>query len=229
MEKQTITLNGTPVSVKLRRHRLARRTSLRMNASGDGVVITLSPRGSEQKALAFLRQKADWVLQHMQKSRSKTVTAHEAVIPVLGEEITIHHQPGRGVTRLENGILHVSGDAAFTARRVNDFLKKHAHQYALGKSKELAKTLGTSISALKLREMESRWGSCSASGSLTLNWRLVFAPREVLDYVIAHEVAHRLEMNHGPRFWSHVASLCPDYMKQRRWLKQHGQELYSWG
>ena len=80
-----------------------------------------------------------------------------------------------------------------------------------------------------MRDTRSRWGSCSAQGSLSFSWRLIFAPEPVLDYVVAHEVAHLVEMNHGPRFWALVARLVPDSAGPRAWLKRHRARLLSYG
>jgi len=80
-----------------------------------------------------------------------------------------------------------------------------------------------------VRDTKSRWGSCSSTGNLSFSWRLVFAPEPVVDYVVAHEVAHLAEMNHGPRFWKLVRSLTPDTATPRAWLKRHRSELLSYG
>ena len=79
-----------------------------------------------------------------------------------------------------------------------------------------------------MRDTRSRWGSCSARASLSFSWRLIFAPEPVLDYVVAHEVAHLVEMNHGPRFWRLVASLVPDVDKPRAWLRRHRNDLLAY-
>ena len=80
-----------------------------------------------------------------------------------------------------------------------------------------------------MRDTKSRWGSCSAAGSLSFSWRLIMAPEPVLDYVVAHEVAHLIEMNHSARFWKLVRTLVPDPAAQRAWLKRHRAELLSYG
>ncbi|HJU16874.1 MAG TPA: M48 family metallopeptidase, partial [Stellaceae bacterium] len=89
--------------------------------------------------------------------------------------------------------------------------------------------LGRSVAQVGVRDTRSRWGSCSASGNLSFCWRLVLAPESVLDYVVAHEVAHLVERNHGPRFWRLVDSLYPDSAAARLWLKEHRAELLSYG
>ena len=78
---------------------------------------------------------------------------------------------------------------------------------------------------ITVRDQKTRWGSCSGKGNLNFNWRLILAPEEVLDYVVVHELAHRREMNHSPRFWAVVEAVLPDYRKQRQWLKVNGERL----
>ena len=85
--------------------------------------------------------------------------------------------------------------------------------------------LGVKPARITVRDTASRWGSCSAARSLSFSWRLILAPDFVLDYVVAHEVAHLREMNHGPRFWAHVRSLVPDIETPQDWLKVHGRGL----
>jgi predicted metal-dependent hydrolase len=90
-----------------------------------------------------------------------------------------------------------------------------------------AAAMGTTVKAISVRDQASRWGSCAADGKLSYSWRLIMAPAFVLDYVAAHEVAHRLEMNHGPRFWRLVLTHCPHTKDAKNWLKAHGRELHE--
>lgn len=89
-----------------------------------------------------------------------------------------------------------------------------------------APQLGVSFGRVKVKDQSSRWASCSREGNLNFNWRLTLAPPEVLDYVVIHELAHRLEMNHSRRFWAHVEKLVPDHRAHRRWLRKNGEALY---
>ena len=77
---------------------------------------------------------------------------------------------------------------------------------------------------ISVRQQKTRWGSCSVRGNLNFNWKLALMPEEILDYVVVHELAHRVEMNHSPRFWAVVETVLPDWRERRRWLKQHGGE-----
>jgi hypothetical protein len=89
-----------------------------------------------------------------------------------------------------------------------------------------APLLGVTFGRVKVKDQRSLWGSCSREGNLNFNWRLTLAPFEVLDYVVVHELAHRLEMNHSRRFWAHVEKHCPDHRVHRRWLRKNGEALY---
>ena len=84
--------------------------------------------------------------------------------------------------------------------------------------------MGVSDGSITVREQKTRWGSCSAKGNLNFNWKLVLMPEEILDYVVVHELAHRLQMNHSTEFWDEVEKILPDYRKRRQWLKENGQK-----
>ncbi|MGN0400986.1 MAG: M48 family metallopeptidase [Acetatifactor sp.] len=84
---------------------------------------------------------------------------------------------------------------------------------------------GGTYTSITIRDQKTRWGSCSSGGTLSFNYRLIFAPPEVLDYVVVHELCHLTHMNHGTAFWNMVGSVMPDYKIHKQWLKEHGQEL----
>lgn len=85
-----------------------------------------------------------------------------------------------------------------------------------------AKRMGISYGRITVREQKTRWGSCSAKGNLNFNWKLILMPEEILDYLVVHELAHRIEMNHSPAFWRAVEREIPDYRERRMWLKKNG-------
>jgi predicted metal-dependent hydrolase len=91
-----------------------------------------------------------------------------------------------------------------------------------------AVALGVSYARISLRDQRSRWGSCSTTGTLSFNWRLVLAPHDVLDYVVVHEICHLIEMNHGPAFWALVARRRPGYLEVKEWLDEHGWEILAY-
>jgi len=91
-----------------------------------------------------------------------------------------------------------------------------------------AAALGVAYSRISLRDQRSRWGSCSTTGTLSFNWRLVLAPHDVLDYVVVHEICHLVEMNHGPGFWALVEKRRPAYAEAKEWLDEHGWEILAY-
>ena len=157
--------------------------------------------------------------------------ADGATVPVFGapHRIRLVLDPRAAPVTIVDGEIRVRGDPAHLPRRVIDYLKALAKREFAARARALAARLGKSVTRVGVRDPKSRWGSCSSRGSLSFSWRLVFAPEAVVEYVVAHEVAHLVEMNHSPRFWRVVASLVPDSAAPRAWLRRHRAELLSYG
>ena len=111
---------------------------------------------------------------------------------------------------------------AFDLAPSPDGAQAHFHSRAA----HWAAQLGVSFGRVRVKDQRTLWASCTRAGDLNFNWRLTLAPPAVLDYVVIHELAHRLEMNHSRRFWTHVARLCPDHRLHRRWLRKNTEALY---
>lgn len=110
-------------------------------------------------------------------------------------------------------------------RRLEAPYRQAAKEYISKRADYFADQLGVTYNAITIRDQKTRWGSCSSKGNLSFNWRLILAPPKVLDYVVVHELCHRREMNHSPRFWALVESVMPDYKQHRKWLKDNGDKL----
>lgn len=223
--------NGNAVEVFPRKSRLARRIIIRISKR-RGVELVIPKRASLKSAIAFLQTKEQWVLDRCAEIQEKKFIkfTQDTEISILGDTYTILHSGNlRGVTGIEGSNLIVSGLAEHIERKTKQFLiKKAKEEIAIRAHVEAAK-LGVKYSRITVRDTTSRWGSCSASGNLSFSWRLVLAPRAVMEYVVAHEVAHIMEMSHNSRFWGIVASLCPDHIHSRKWLKANGELLHSYG
>lgn len=102
--------------------------------------------------------------------------------------------------------------------------KKRAKEVLSEKCRIFSKRMGVSYGRITVREQKTRWGSCSAKGNLSFNWKLIRMPEEIQDYLVVHELAHRLEMNHSPAFWAVVERELPDYRARREWLKKNGAD-----
>jgi len=217
------------IPVSVRRSKLAKRISIRIPPAKNKVVVTLPGRASLNAGIKFLNSKVSWVLANVDLD-SSVALSEGVTIPVLGKHYTITRMNGRGTSRLdmENGQLVVYCMPEFTARRVRDFLKTLLREECEQRAHALAVQLDKTVLRVSVTRANSRWGSCTASGALTFNWLLVFAPVEILQYIIAHEIAHLREMNHSNRFWRLVEKIYPGMDAARKWLKKEGHKLHRY-
>jgi hypothetical protein len=204
---------------------------LRIDATERKVELVL-PRGVPvSTGLRFLAAKRGWVAARLEALPQPVPFVAGAIVPVLGLPHRIRREldPAAPPVRIVDGEIRVRGDPVHLARRVRDHLVAAARAELAARARKLAARIGHEVARINVRDTKSRWGSCSGQGNLSFNWRLIFAPEEVLDYVVAHEVAHLVEMNHGPRFWRVVESLAPGSAGPRAWLKRHRGRLLSYG
>ncbi|WP_236024956.1 M48 family metallopeptidase [Arenibaculum pallidiluteum] len=216
--------------IELRESPRATRLTLRVDAARD-VIRVVVPRGvPEAEIVRFVTRHADWVRARLAAMPPRLPFADGAVVPVLGRDHVIRHEADRrGGTRRAEGEIRVGGRPEFLARRVRDHLAAEARREVAVRSRDKAALLGARVAAVTVRDTRSRWGSCAANGRLSYSWRLILSPEWVLDYVVAHEVAHLREMNHSRRFWRLVEELVPDIDAPRAWLKAHGALLLRYG
>lgn len=223
---QHILHGDPPVPVLLRRSARARRISLRVSKLDGRVTLTL-PRGvPEREGLQFVRDKADWIRDNLQRRAGPVPVGFGVRIPVEGLPRLVRQGSGRQI-RLDGDDLLVPPPGTTVAARVRAWLRVRARDRLAGASDRHARALGQGFGRITLRDTRSRWGSCTSRRDLMYSWRLIMAPPGVLDYVAAHEVAHLVEMNHSPAFWAVVEGLCPDFRRHRRWLHDHGPSLHA--
>jgi predicted metal-dependent hydrolase len=216
-----------PVEVHLKRSARARRFSLRVSRLDGKVTLSVPLRAREGEALAFLRGQEGWLRQTLAglPGLAGQRVGIGARVPVEGRDLELAQGTGRGI-RVEDDRLLVPGDPAAAGARVAAWLKVLARDRLARASTHYAGLVGRRYTALQLRDTRSRWGSCSPDGRLMYSWRLIMAPPAVLDYVAAHEVAHLVELNHSPAYWTVVGEICPGWQTQRAWLKTQGQGLH---
>jgi predicted metal-dependent hydrolase len=212
-----------PVDILLRPSGRARRLSLRVSGIDGRVTVSYPAHASERQAMAFAMEKADWIRGQLARRPVIVPVGPGVAVPVEGRWLTVTPGAGRGVRIAEGQLL---APAARTGAAVGAFLKALARERLAEASDRHAAALGRGFGRLTLRDTRSRWGSCSAAGDLMYSWRLVMAPREVLDYVAAHEVAHLAHMHHGPAFWAEVRRLYGDHRAARGWLRREGGALH---
>jgi predicted metal-dependent hydrolase len=211
----------------IRRHQRAKRICLRYNPTEHAISLTLPRHTRVNDGLNFLTQKSEWLITTLLDMPMKKRIKPGVVIPILGERVRIKHDANqRSSYKLDRDALIISGERCEFQKRTTDALRKIAKKEIAMLAEKKAKKLGRRINRITVRDTRSRWGSCSSTGNLSFSWRLIFAPSEVMEYVVAHEVAHLRYMNHSDKFWNMVEYLCPDYEAAKEWLKLHGKELY---
>lgn len=229
VEPCSILVDGQPVIVSFRRNGRARRIILRLTRDAGGVIVTLPRTVNAARALAFVEKSVPWISKHLKRREPRAVLGPGSSIPLRG----VPHEVRATTTR--RGLITVDatarqilvpGDPRHLTRRLLDWLKAQAKADLTEASQRYAKSMEVSFRRVTIRDQKSRWGSCSATGELSYNWRLILAPAHILDYVAAHEVAHRHHMNHGPKFWRLVLKHCPQAAAAKYWFKSNGAELH---
>ena len=201
-------------AIRVRRHRRARRYTLRIHPTDREAILTMPPRGTIAEAREFAQLHGGWIAARLGRLPKAAPFHPGAVVPLRGTPHRIVHRAGeRGTVWTETResgekILCVAGGLDHVDRRVHDYLKREARRDLQRASEAYAAELGVRVKRLSIRDQSSRWGSCTSAGSLSFSWRLILAPPFVLDYLAAHEVAHLVEMNHSPRFWKVVGRIC---------------------
>lgn len=222
---EAIRIGDPAIEIRLRRNVRARRMVLRLAQAGSGPTLTLPPGVSIGKARAFLDDHEGWLRQRMADRPPMAPVGAGTVLPFGDGTLTIEAGGGRAMLH-RPGVLGVPGPAAGQTARVGAWLREEARRACVAAVDRHAGVLGTKPGRISLRDPRARWGSCTANGDLMFSWRLVMAPSAVLDYVVAHEVAHLAEFNHSRRFWAVVERLCPGFAASRDWLRRNGPELH---
>lgn len=210
----------------------ASRLTLRIDTGGRALKITVPPGMPSREVESFLARHQGWLETKLAKYPDKPKLRPGVKLPVRGvNHLILHEQAKRGSVEQaqdEDGpYLLVHGECTHLPRRLSDFLKKQAKIDIEPMALELAKKTGKKVKSIKFKDTKSRWGSCSSDGNLSFSWRIMMAPRLVIFYLVAHEVAHLTEMNHGPKFWKLCEELCPEMDKAKAWLKRNGPALQS--
>jgi predicted metal-dependent hydrolase len=230
MQEWTDPQSNPPVTVAIRRKSNARRLSLRVSRIDGRATLTAPAWVNDGEIRRFLSEKSQWLADTCTASLPSLSPKIGQTIPFRGQMVTLQRSPQhRGAALLSGETLFVPGKETDMPKRVAAFLKLAARdQLAQECDHYVGRLPAKRYERLSIRDPRSRWGSCSASGTLMFSWRLIMAPENVLSYVVAHEVAHLVEMNHSSAFWAVVEDLMPDYKAHRNWLRHHGTELQRW-
>lgn len=221
--QQTLLIGHQPLVVTYFRHRRARHYVLRVQEDGS-VRVTVPRGGSQAEADRFVREKAEWIERERYQAELRRAAARQAdgaLVMVRGEEFrleVLEETDGR-VARFGPFRVRLPADARGPLPAAERFLREMAREELPRRLLALAATLGREVRGITVRAQRTRWGSCSPTGRISLNWRLIQLPPSVCDYVLLHELSHLVHLNHSKRFWRELERVCPWHREARAWLR----------
>lgn len=224
ISENLITLDDLTIEVKVNAR--ARGVTLRYNLKKSRFVASVPKRISKKFILAFLTEQQEWMRQQIAKVPQTSSALQNGHVMIEGIQRRIIHAEATGVhvSLTEDAIL-ISCREERLPRALQRFIVQHADKLVSELAYEKATSIGKRITKVTMRDTSSRWGSCASDGSLSFSWRLIMAPFDVIDYVVAHEVAHLQHFDHSPDFWALCRELSENYTMGKHWLKINGAHL----
>jgi predicted metal-dependent hydrolase len=227
------TIDGKRMSVKLIVNPRARHVSVRIDPTRRQAIATAPTKRHLKHAAQFAAERAGWIAQELSRLPKGVTLSPGSFVFFRGVEHELKLERGRGHARTEHDLIPrivvPCPDPALFESRLLRFFKDQAREELIDRVATHAVTLGVKPVKIQVKELRSRWGSCSVDGVLSFSWRVILAPPFVLDYLAAHEVAHLREMNHSRRFWAQVKRCMPEFERGREWLHEHGCALHAVG
>ena len=230
VHRALLKIDGKPVDVTVRLNPRARRFIVQVNPSTGEVTVVAPSQRALDRAIEFARGEEAWIARRLAEVPKIVRLEAGSSVPYLGRDHVIREgRGGRSPVWIEEGdVIRVSGRPEHAPRRLLDFFKREAKRELELRTREYASRIGSSARKISVRDTASRWGSCSVTRSISYSWRLILAPTFVRDYVVAHEVAHLRELNHGPKFWRLVHMLVGDVKRPQSWLRKNGVNLHRY-
>jgi predicted metal-dependent hydrolase len=219
-------VEASGIHYQVRRSERARRVRVTVDPA-RGVEVVLPRRAPAREAAAAIVELRPWIERRMREvARARAaVAARGDSVPYLGQTLVTLRERGRTRVHRRGDVLLVPADGDERGPALERWYRRAAKAEIAPRLDRACEEAGNSYSALTIRGQRTRWASCSRSGAMSFNWRLLLAPEPILDYVVWHEVCHLDVMDHSPRFWALLAKRWPRYREHARWLRQHGQTL----
>jgi hypothetical protein len=208
----------------IRRSPRARRIRVKVDPY-EGVEVVLPQRATKKEAQAAIRELRPWIDRRLEEAREarERLTTPPGTVPFLGAQLRLHHEPGRRRVVRKAGELWVPAEDGGAA--LERWYRTQAKHEIAPRLATATQALGKPHTALAIRNQRTRWGSCSSTGAMSFNWRLLLAPEPVLDYVVWHEACHLVVMDHSRRYWALLERHRPGYREPQRWLRDNGAAL----
>jgi predicted metal-dependent hydrolase len=230
-----VDLMGRPIGYRLKQSQRTRGIRLEIR-SETGLTVVVPGRYTQRQILDILQQKARWIIKHLPTNDPVQLPLFTPEpgqgdkLYFMGRPIEISISTVKSATSsavLDGYKLLVSTAARDGAipRILEKWYRQQAAKVFKQKADNFQLSMGLHYRAIYIRGQRTRWGSCSPAGNLTLNWKLLMAPEEIIDYVVIHELTHLRHMNHSKKFWDMVEHYCPNWKRYRKWLVTHEDEL----
>ncbi len=219
--------------LEVHKSRRAKRLALRVDSSRCVIRLVIPPHTSMRRAEEFAYLNRDWIAEKVSNFPKIIPFEDNETIPIFGQDKTINITYDASIKttriRVEDDRIHVHTNQDDITSRLSRHLKRLVKDEISILARNKAARIDKKIDAISVRDTKSRWGSCSSTGTLSFSWRLIFAPYIALDYVVAHEVAHLVHMDHSKNFWSLCCDLSDEYVKGKKWMNTHGHTLHGYG
>jgi len=209
----------------------SKRKSIGLYIKSDKLEVRAPYWVRNEEIFSFVSQKQVWVTQQLaeqaKRNNEKPTLNHESHLLFFGETRHIQFHLGAPKVIERNDCLHVFHNKSQHSRYLQKWLRQEAEHYLKQRTLELADKLHPpkAIQGINFRKTKSKWGHCTSQGEIQLNWLLIMAPPEVMDYVIIHELCHLTHMNHSQEYWRLVERFCPAYKSHKAWLSDNGHKI----
>jgi len=227
MSKSIFFSEKPQIRVAIRRVRNSTRLSLRVSSISENVTLTAPLNTKQDVLLRFLESKETWLKDKLLKISDKKLQVDiGGLIPIFGSKKQLEICSESLNVRIIGNSIRIPISVSKPGLSVENYLKKLAMEELTNVANYYCDKLGVSYSSIKLRDTRSRWGSCSSNSNIMFSWRLIMAPKNVIRYLVAHEVTHLKHFNHSSDFWFEVRSIFGPYENERKWLRTEGTNLH---
>ena len=226
-------LKSISTRLELRVSKRARRIALKLDPETRAVHLVVPPRANLDYAVDFAAEHRTWIREKLSKLPAPVPFTDGAIIPFFGRDhyLEIIQDDSLRSTQItvKNRIMTVETPLDRADARIERYLRKWATEELAALAAEKAAMIRRRVGTVRVRDTKSRWGSCAEDGNLSFCWRIIFAPHEVIDYIVAHEIAHLVHFDHSAAFWRLCDRLSVDMEYGRDWLKENGHSLMAYG
>ncbi len=225
-----INLNNNIYKIKIQKNPRAKRIILRVSNISSNICLTIPKHETEKNAVEFLVRNKDWMLRELKRVPKKILFLDKSEIPYMGvNHKIVYAGEYTNLIYIYNKKIIVFGKKDELSKNLRTWLHNRAKIEILNIAKLKVNFLNKTFNKVKIKELRSSWGTCGENGNLSFSWRLILAPRHVMEYIVVHELCHLVELNHSKNFWRLVTDLFPQKKISQDWLKSNGTYLHFFG